>query len=499
MKITYSVSIGNNVKFSAFSTRVLTENLLNNDKIDSHFSNAIFPITYKFTQDIKKARKLEGIELLESYYMRILRTIYSQKYTEDMLNSIKGDYFFYSLCSTRVEYKVVTDALNQGVKVVVGGTEVTMNTFEYVRNMLRNFGTKEKNLKNLMIVNGHISQYTDMIPYIEKWKDVIIPNNHDGIKDIILSTKDYTRFESMNSARKIIDKLDSDVFRSYVWDDCISVVFDGGCCWKKCRFCTYCIVDDISFIKDVSVDDVVEAITKSCNNANCYHVFLADNYFYFTPKKIEILERLIENGITFVCQSGVRYLLNDEYAKNLCKYMQGFSVGLENATDFGLDQLNKGYTWKEALKAFENIKKYYNNNLVTVNIIVDSPVESVENANLNYKRFADLKLDMESHNIKFVYTVNLMKMLDKDIFNSFASLGYIRKPKEGKNHLSGTFMLIEEWRKHTEIPFWHDFDGLPFERLDKNGNLIECDIKIVDEKFFKEVVNYDFFYKIMKR
>ena len=494
MKLTYSASIGNNVKFSAVSTRVLTENLLNNDKIDVNFSKAIMQINFKLAQDLKHTRDITSIKSLEGYSQRILRNVFAMKYTDDIIDSIEGDYLLYSICSTRFEYAMLADTLNKGVPVVVGGTEVTMNSFEHVRNMIRKFGCKEKNLKNLMLVNGHITPYTNLVPLIEKWQDVKIPNQN--LEEIFDARKDYTKFPTMNTIRSILDKIDEEVFRSYVWEDCVSIVLDSHCPWQKCRFCTYCVVDDMNFVRNITVDEVVDSVMKTCDNLNCYNVFLADDYIDFTGKKEEILAKLHAKGIKFFAQSGVLLLKSEKYAEKICKYVHTFSVGLEYATDFGLWQLKKGYKWEEAEKAFTNIRKYYNNNRITCNLIIDTPVPNVEEAQLNYSRLLELKRKMENQGIKFVFTVSILHMWDEAIRDDFIRLGYTRLPQE---RISGRYHVFNEIRKRTELPFWIDLDGVPYERIDENGNVLPPDVEIVDEEIFKEIVNQDFFYSLVMK
>lgn len=498
MNVTYSDSIGNGVLISTLSSRVLTQNLLDNDKINPHFSNAIITIPFEVMKYLKQTifiKKVGKEKYLESSYMKFLKHVLAQNYKDSFINTLKGDYLLYSMSS--FDYTILSHVLNGGMRVVAGGCEVNMSSFEEIRKKFLLCGTKEENLKNLLLIKGIITPRTDLYSPIKNWKDCFIPTQ--GIEDIMLyANNDYTRFESMLKIKKIIDLAEPDVFKQYVWPNVLSVCFNSKCIWGKCRFCMYCVLDDINFIENLTAEQIIESIYEKCVNLNCYTVFFADDYFYFNKKRITIMDELLKRGIKFICQTGIRLLVNEKYVERLHKYFYMYSIGLESATNFGLNQFNKGYEWKDIQKSFENIKKYYNNNAITINIIVDGPVESVENANLNYKRLLDIKQDLESHNIKVIHTISVLTIYNENMFNNFASLGYIRKPIS--NNISGKIKLIKELEKYVELPYgWTEQHDIPFERIDKNGNLLSSDYEIVDEDVFTKLVDQSFFYHLRKK
>lgn len=491
MQVTYSDSIGNTVHLSTLAARALTTNLLHEDRFDPHFSNAKITIPYKVMKYLKKTiykdqdSKIGKTKYLESTYMKWLKHITSQNYTDTFMNTLKGDTLIYSMCS--FDYPILTHCLNEGVQVVAGGCEVNMYDYDYVRQKFISCGTKEKNLKNLILGKGTITPYTDIYSHIKKGKDFSIPN--DNLQNLTFATEDYLRFDQFKSIKNILGHEDKDAFRKYVWPDVVVISFNSKCVWGKCRFCLYCVLDDMDFLGDLSDETIIEALWETCENTGIYTLFFADDYFYFTKRRMRIMDELMRRGCVFFCQTGVRLIKNEEYVKKLCHYFESFSVGLESAVDFTLEQFNKGYTWKEVEVSFDNLLKHCTQrNQVTINIIIDGPVDTIENANLSYRRTLGLKKSLEERDIRTVFTISVLQLANEDMFKSFESLGYIRRPTD-LSVLSGKQRLLEELKNYVEINYdWLEKDGVAYERIDKNGNVLDSDFEIVDEDIFSELV-----------
>jgi hypothetical protein len=495
MQVTYSDSIGNTVNLSTIAARVLTTNLLNEDKFDAHFSNAIITVPYKVVQYLKKTilnePKIGKARYLESCYMKWLKHITSQNYTDTFMKTIKGDTLIYSMCS--FDYPLLSHCLNEGVRVVAGGCEVNMYEFDYVRKKFLLCGAKEKNLKNLILGKGTITPYTDIYSHIVKGKDFSIPNNN--LHEITFATQDYVRFDEFNRIKKILNNLDNDAFKKYVWPDVIVVSFNSKCIWGKCRFCLYCVLDDMDFLGDLSEETIIEAMWETCQNTGINTIFFADDYFYFTKRRMRIMDELMKRGCVFFCQSGVRLLRDEEYVKKVCHYFESFSIGLEATVDFALEQMNKGFTWKDVEKTFEHLRKHCTSrNQVTINIIIDGPIDTRENANLNYQRLLDLKLSLEELNIRTIFTISVLQLANEEMFKRFEDLGYIRRPKEG---IAGKMRLLEELRGYVDIHYdWLEKDGVPYERVDKYGKILDSDFEIVDEDIWQKLVDQRKYYEL---
>jgi len=488
MKVTYSDSIGNGVNLSSISSRVLTENLMNNDKFDPIFSTAIMTIPVKVQRYLQKNlfpnTQIGKSKYLESSYMKFLRHLISQNYQSDFLNSIQGDYLLYNMFG--FDYNILTYVLNNGVRVVAGGCEVNMYSFDHIRDRLILYGTKKEALKNLLLIKGNVTPRTDLYTPIKNWKDCLIPNI--DLKYILDAKEDYIRSDFFRKVKNIINSTDPEIFKYYIWPEVLTICFNSKCIWGKCRFCRYCILEDINFIEELSADEIIEKLWALCKNLNCYYLFFADDYFWFSEKRIKVMDALMKRGVKFCCQSGILLLKNEEYTKKICKYFSFFAVGVEKATDFSLKMLNKGYKWKDVQKAFENIKKYATDyNSITVNLIIDAPIESIEDANLSYKRHLDIKEELEANDIKVIHTISILQIADQKMLNDFSSLGYIRKPQSNKS-LSGKLRIAKELKKYIDFPDkWLRYEGVPYERIDKNGNLLDSDIEIVDEDILERL------------
>jgi hypothetical protein len=488
MKITYSMPVANDITMSHISTRVLTENLINNDRMESHFSDSVMTIGYNVERDFKNI-SWETVNPVCYYTEKALIKIFlSQKYKEKFLSSIKGDYLLYSMCVGPIDYAILSYCLNNGIRIVLGGSEINMTSNDDIRKNLMTFGAKEKNLKNAIFVKGYVTQKTDLHSIIKKWKNVKLDKD-DNIKNIVYAKNDYTRNDTFKSMRKIFNKINPHFLNNVIWpNDIIVFPLNSLCPWNKCRFCRYCEIDNIDLLGDTSEKEIINGIMDICHNLNCYNIFISDAYFSFTDKRIRILKKLNNNGVKFICQTGINSLKNEEYTKKMFEYFDIVCVGMETTTDFGLYALNKGYKWEDIKKAMNNIKKYYNGkSLISINHIIDTPCYDIEDIYLNYKRLIELKEEMKDLNINFTYSSKLLNISTPKIFKSFSDLKLIRKPKEG--NLSGRFLLWEELNKTLDVSNFYNLDGLPFERIDKNGNLIDSDINIIEKEIFKKLMD----------
>jgi hypothetical protein len=498
VKVTFSTSVGNNPNISNVSCRVLTENLLNNDKIDVHFTNAPITLSYRALSksNVRELYKIDGrLKIVEGYYTRFVKSILTKTWGKEYMNTVKGDYLLYSMNTGIHDYGILSHALNDGASVVAGGTEIIKHEFQYVRDKFIACGVEEKNLKNLMLLDGYVTPNTNLIPYINDWKDTVIPN--EGLSGIQYAKRDYMQFDQAKQIKRIVDRIDPLAFKLWIWPECISVMLDNRCYWNKCRFCNYSYGQRVNYIEDMSAEEVIDAIVGICNHLNIWTVAINDDYFFFTKKKEKIVRGLVDNGIDLICQTGIHLLKDEKFASKLMELFKIFSLGLEYTTDFGLQQLNKGFTWNDIQIAYANIKKYYNNNIITNNVIVDTPVYDKEEAVTHYNRLVDIKRDMESHNIIWFYTLCVLNILYQENFDSFYKEGHIRVPIENKP--SGRFMLLKELRKVMEIPSFIDIDGVPFERIDKDGKVLESDIFLIDHDILKEIVNQDNFWKFRNK
>ena len=464
--------------------------------MDVHFSNAIFTSMYSAMPKVKEGLNITGnVRMVEGYYGRLLRSLFTKTREESFLKTIKGEYLIYSMCSSSFDYNVLTYALNNGVSIVAGGTEIILNDFEYVRNMFRKYGTKEKNLKNLMLIDGYITPHTKLKPYIEKWKDVVIQD--EKLEDIMFAKKDYTRFPEMMQIKNILSKADDFAFKLFIWPECVGVIFNSKCYWGKCKFCTYCMMPNYNFIKNLTAQEVIDAIMGICEENNIYVAAIQDDYFMLDEKTTKIVDGLRANGVKLIGQTGIHLLKNEKYARKFLDSFYIFSVGLEWTTDEVLKKVNKGYEWKDILIAYDNIKKYYNDNIITNNIIVDLPIGKAEDATLHYQRLVELKKDMENNNILWSYTISMLTLYFKQNFDILKATGNITEPVDGK--LSGRIGMLKELEKHMEIPSFIYNDGIPYTRIDDNGNILESDIHLVDPKLFEETINQNLFWERLNR
>lgn len=477
MKVSYSMSTGSDIKISHISTRVLTENLINNDKIDHSFVNSIIPMFIHTEEDMKHSK-------FTKIFGQHIRQLHKQKYNNDFIEGIKGDYFLYSMNSGVYDYPLISKILNSGFKVVLGGSEINLNSFENIQKNLILCGVKEKNIKNIIYVKGYITPYTDLHNIIQNWNNIEVDGNS---KHIFLAKKDYTKIGYFNNVRKIVSKLDNNIFENWIWpNDSISIILNGTCIWNKCRFCRHRYFNS-NFINEFTEEEIVDHIMKLSNQLQTKDVFIADSYFIFDDKNEKIIKTLFENGIRFIGQTGIQHLKNREFTKKISKYFHIICVGLETATDYSLKSLRKGFQWSDVEKAIKNISKYGNsNNIWSINTIIDVPSVSIHEVKLNYNRFLWIKKYIKNNSkTKFYFSFNGLSLADKYIWNNFYKFGGIRYPKE--NQFSGRYRLWYEIEKTQKVPMIFKMDGIPYERIDINKNLLKSDLDIIDNDVFNEL------------
>jgi hypothetical protein len=474
MKVTYSIALGNDLTKSNLSTRALTENLMSNDKIDVHFSNFPFLASYRASKEIRDMVLPDRSMPYKANFRTMMMMVLTQKYKEDFLDSIKGDYLLYSMCCGTFDYELIAYLLNQGVRVVLGGSEINMTPFDEIKNRLRFCGAK--NLDNVIFVNGFVKTYTDLYTIIKKWENTYLDRR--DLENLLYPRKDYTIGTSISNIVKKIDYSTSE------WPIMIFVLLNSICNWKKCTFCRY---DEVNaYIGRIEWEEIYDAFMKICDHLDIHYISFGDSYFYLNEKRLNLIKKLKESNIKLHCQTGVRLLQNKEYAKNICKYFNLVSVGVETFTDFSLQQFNKGYTWQEIWDTFDYIKNYGQNTRFIVNQLMDAPTSDEEDVKLNYERMLRLKQHVESYGTMILYSPRMLSMLTKKIFDAFVSLGHVREPKE--NLISGRYVIWNELEKVKDIPQVYKLDGIPYERIGTNGQLIKSDIDIIDHSLYADLV-----------
>lgn len=466
---------------------ILAENLLNDTRLNVTFDVGILAFNFNIVREKNRIIKEIGDNPRNSF------EVYCQNSSQNLLRAIASsqsnsvDFIEASIKLIKTELVLVTTwtiynlpyvkyLLDHGKRVAMGGSFCNAYTIERIRKVLKNMGSTDEQLKNLIIVRGYIGAKTDVYKILKDWKDIEIPNG--DFKDRWESTGDY-----MKNYLKLIRKARG-VDQTYY-----SVTFDNNCWYNKCKFCK--LRDEVQpdFIEEVSAQKVYENISQNMREYGSTNLVLYDFYFLFTDKNKEILTKLRKDGIRVFVLSGIIKLKDKRYLENVNKYVDGLSVGLESTTDFSLSYINKGYGWKEIQESMEQMKLYLDKDkvvryLTIIDLIMKDKQEILDKYNnlvemgdrLNSYGFDNVGFSSTSlqmfPDVAIIKNTDHLKLLQDNRNNTSSGLWYIYNYLE--EHFGITNNVVTEMM-------------MPFERYDIDGKLLKSDFEYIDIDLIKRM------------
>jgi radical SAM superfamily enzyme YgiQ (UPF0313 family) len=485
MKVELVITPTNEPRVFSNVSRILTSNLLANDKLDVIFNSSTIK---SFFEVDKKSVRLEN-ELSYNYrkYKLIKKGWMSHFYTAESsrifkkkyMDSFKYNTILYSAGSNGLfDTDIIATLLKNGFRVVVGGQYVHLFKINTLMYYLRDiFSVPKKYLKNIIFVRGFLDKTTDLYKIVKDWKNIEIENF--DIKSIWECEDDYIPDVLKQMGKMDFVKIkDPNLWQYY---GAMSVLFRSGCFWKKCAFCTYSRIRKSNLIKNINPEYIAECIVNTAKKYNTNSLYVGDDYFTFNKNIIRILEILKENNILVSVFSGIRLLVNEKYASNIGKYCKNVRLGIENVNDFTLKRINKGYTYKDVLKAFENMKKYFPKELyIRPNFIMDLPFKNKEQIIRNYKRLKDIKIDMANNGfLNFSYKSNFLT-IPKSNRDKLVDGKYIVESDKSK-YKNGNY-LIKRILKESGFDYsdllWGSYK-INYKRFDENGKELDSDINFL--------------------
>lgn len=442
------------------SSRVITTNLENNKTINPDYSSALIKTNLIFKE--KYCRNNIYSNNIDLYLKRRQQihfntfVINSEDIHSLILSSIKRELVIYSSMSLDALY-IIKLLLNHGKKVVLGGAFVFIYDSETIRKILVDLGTDLDKLKNIIIVKGYVDLTTDFSEIIKNWKDVEIKNNR--LSTIYECEKDYLlNYSQILKTHRIFPRL--------------LISFNQICPYLKCRYCNHKYLPDVKFIEES--DKVIDNINSLKYKYNNDFIFITDSYFHFTPDVRYILDNL--KGYKFSIFTGISQLKKRDTIEYINKYIDTITVGMESTIDFALSYVKKGYLYQDILDAIDNVIKYMDRDKnIFFNVIIDLPMDSIENCLLNFKRLKDIKERFISEGfINFHFNPHALKIDScwNMIDNSFIRRSNI--PLAGENF---ALNYIENY------PFLPDYIDVNFSRYDINGKQIPSDFELEDFTF----------------
>lgn len=487
MDLTYMLTPTTTYIVHTQASSIMAENLMNDSRLNVRFNVDI--LTFNFNIVKEKNRIIEEIgdnprNAFEVYCQNsrqnLLRAIASSQsnsveFIESSIKNIKTELV---LVTTWTIYNLpyVKYLLDHGKRVAMGGSFCNAYSIDRIRDVLKNMGSTEEQLKNLIIVKGYIGSKTDIYKIIKDWKDIEIPN-YDFL-DRWESTGDY-----MKKYLELVKRARGGMPTYY------SVTFDNNCWYNKCKFCKIRDKVQPDFIKETSAQQVYENIAQNMREYGSTHMVLYDFYFLFTEKNKEILSKLRKDGFRIFVLSGIIKLMDQRYLENVNRYVDGLSVGLESTTDFSLNYINKGYGWKEIQESMEQMRKYLDKDkivryLTILDLIMKDKQEIIDKYD-NLVEMGDRLTGYGFESVGFSAT-SLQMFPDVAIIKN---TNHLKILKDNKNSTSsGVWYVYDYLGKHFGIKNDVVADMMmPFERYDIDGNLLKSDFEYIDINLIKRM------------
>lgn len=494
MKVDYIVNPTNDIRILTNANRILSSNLMENDKLDVNFNSINISNFFNSMKEVKKMEDIlektdEKMSALKKWVGKYsFREISCIEFKKVILDHIKNDIILYSASAGQEDLDVISLLLKNGNRVVVGGSGVSTFSISFIRRLLESvYNCSKKLLNNVIFVEGLVNSETDIHEIIINWKDIRLES-----RDCFWGTKShYSKYLHIIEALCKSNGLPFNN-KNNIWSmfGAVCVPFKSGCWWRKCNFCIYpSIKDGINYLKNLEPEYIADRIIDITKILNTKNIYITNDYFVFNKKTKKILQILKDNNIKPCVYTGIKLLTNDKYASNMAEYFGGIKMGLESVNDFTLKTINKGYTKKDILIAFNNIKKYFKKDAyINPNVILDL-VSLGENEVLDdFSLLRDIKIDMKENGFDhFFYNFNILCII-KRIKDRILDGKLMVENNDKYKSTTGKFLLRELFEKgniHIPKESWATYKQ-DYKRFGIDGKEMRSDIdimKIEDMKY----------------
>ena len=281
---------------------------------------------------------------------------------------------------------------------VINTCTVTNMSDRKSRQMLRR--VREQNKDAIIIACGCYVQVAEKdLEKIEEI-DLILGNNEK--KQIVEYVENYMKNnERIEEVEDVMHKREFVDFGDVIYTEKTRAVIkiQDGCD----RFCTYCIIpyargrvrsrkpENIKTeIEKIAKEGIKEVVITGIHIAS-YGKDFKENY-----KLIDLLEEINKiDGIERIRLGSIEPLLiSEEFIKRLVKLEKvchHFHLSLQSGCDETLKRMNRRYTTAEFTEIVERLRKYYNDVILTTDIIVGFPQESEEEFQKTYEFLKKVK------------------------------------------------------------------------------------------------------------
>ena len=295
-------------------------------------------------------------------------------------------------------YQIVDINDNISDICVINTCTVTNMSDRKSRHMLRKI--KEKNHNAIIIATGCYAQVAKK--QLEEMSEVDIVIGNDEKNDIVYFLEEY-----MKKQQKIVEVQDISKQKEFIDMGQITytektravIKVQDGCN----QFCSYCLIpyargrvrsrkpeSILKEIKQIAQKGIQEIVITGIHIASYGRDF--DNGYYL----IDLLEEINKiDGIVRIRLGSLEpTIITEDFMKRLIKLdkiCHHFHLSLQSGCDETLKRMNRKYTTSQFKEIVSRLRKYYNDVILTTDIIVGFPGETKEEFKQTYQFLKEIK------------------------------------------------------------------------------------------------------------
>ena len=295
-------------------------------------------------------------------------------------------------------YQIVDINDNISDICVINTCTVTNMSDRKSRHMLRKI--KEKNHNAIIIATGCYAQVAKK--QLEEMSEVDIVIGNDEKNDIVYFLEEY-----MKKQQKIVEVQDISKQKecidmgqiTYTEKTRAVIKVQDGCN----QFCSYCLIpyargrvrsrkpeSILKEIKQIAQKGIQEIVITGIHIASYGRDF--DNGYYL----IDLLEEINKiDGIVRIRLGSLEpTIITEDFMKRLIKLdkiCHHFHLSLQSGCDETLKRMNRKYTTSQFKEIVSRLRKYYNDVILTTDIIVGFPGETKEEFKQTYQFLKEIK------------------------------------------------------------------------------------------------------------
>jgi hypothetical protein len=489
--------------FYPIATRMITENLLRDDRLEVAFSD--IPVT-TYQSGVHKRLYESLMGNGKEHFPANVRRFLRQKYFVNNLFYVFMSHGYYNdhvrpdvesrhvmvTCINFSDLIMVKHLLEKGKKVMMGGPLINISlSSSFIRDLLERMGTPKSSLQNdLVVVSGNIDLSTDLFRILREWKDRAITRNAYGT--LYECERDYLQDLYENGSAKAVH-----------------FGFNNRCWYGKCRFCTYRGLPTMNFLEDLDGEPVARHIRRLMERFESKELRFIDSYFHAdNPRTRAILDQVRDYTVTVY--SGIMLLKNVNYIQFINRYVKCLLIGLESASDFTLSHIDKGYLRTDIDTAVDRMIQHLDREVfLEISIILDLPARDREDVADNYEYIARMKERLEGEGFRVGIHMNILSLMPnmemlfgsgslfeasenvKDLEQSSTKnfmVGWLKAVGMENPSLLPTRSVLLDRESPKGLEYGYISADVPLLRRDVNGNVLPSDLLLMDEKVMERIL-----------